>query len=46
MLVHKKMFNEVWAWAGIKRKSNKNIAVDNSQISVEIRKLLMTAISG
>lgn len=40
MLVHKKMFNEVWAWAGTKRKSNKNIGVDNTQISVEIRKLI------
>ncbi len=40
MLVHKKMFNEVWAWAGTKRKSNKNIGVDKTQISSEIRKLI------
>jgi Fic-DOC domain mobile mystery protein B len=40
MLVHKKMFGEVWAWAGTKRKSNKNIGVDKSQISIEIRKLI------
>ena len=40
MLVHKKMFGEVWAWAGTKRKSNKNIGVDKTQISVEIRKLI------
>lgn len=39
MLVHKKMFGDVWAWAGTKRKSNKNIGVDKTQISVEIRKL-------
>ncbi|MBW6479728.1 MAG: mobile mystery protein B [Bacteroidales bacterium] len=40
MLVHKKMFGEVWAWAGTKRKSNKNIGVDKTQISIEIRKLI------
>lgn len=40
MLVHKKMFDEVWAWAGTKRKSNKNIGVDKTQISIEIRKLI------
>lgn len=39
-LVHKKMFGEVWAWAGTKRKSNKNIGVDKAQISVETRKLI------
>jgi Fic-DOC domain mobile mystery protein B len=40
MLVHKKMFNEVWEWAGTKRKTNKNIGVDKFQISVEIKKLI------
>ncbi len=40
MLVHKKMFGEVWSWAGTKRKSNKNIGVDKTQISIEIRKLI------
>jgi Fic-DOC domain mobile mystery protein B len=40
MLVHKKMFGEVWAWAGTKRKSNKNIGVNKTQISIEIRKLI------
>jgi Fic-DOC domain mobile mystery protein B len=40
LLVHKKMFGHVWAWAGTKRKSNKNIGVDKTQISIEIRKLL------
>lgn len=40
MLVHKQMFGEVWAWAGTKRKSNKNIGVDKTQISIEIRKLI------
>jgi fido (protein-threonine AMPylation protein) len=40
LLVHKKMFNEVWQWAGTKRKTNKNIGVDKFQISIETRKLI------
>ncbi|MCX6335225.1 MAG: mobile mystery protein B [Bacteroidia bacterium] len=40
LLIHKKMFNEVWEWAGTKRKTNKNIGVDKTQISVELRKLI------
>jgi Fic-DOC domain mobile mystery protein B len=40
LLVHKKMFDEVWEWAGSKRKSNKNIGVDKYKISVEIKNLL------
>ena len=38
--VHRRMFSEVWAWAGTKRKSNKNIGVDKFQISTELRILL------
>jgi Fic-DOC domain mobile mystery protein B len=40
LLVHKRMFDEVWKWAGSKRKSNKNIGVDKYQISVEIKNLI------
>ena len=40
LLTHKKMFNEVWKWAGTKRKTNKNIGVDKYQILVELQKLL------
>ncbi len=40
LLVHEKMFGSVWEWAGKKRKTNKNIGVDKTQISIEIRKLL------
>ncbi len=29
--VHKKMFGEVWDWAGTVRKTNKNIGVDKFQ---------------
>lgn len=40
LLVHKKMFSEVWEWAGTKRKSNKNIGVDKYQITTELKTLL------
>jgi Fic-DOC domain mobile mystery protein B len=40
LLVHKKMFDEVWEWAGSKRKTNKNIGVDKYQISTELKILL------
>jgi len=40
LLVHKKMFGSVWKWAGEKRKTNKNIGVDKTQVTVEIRKLI------
>jgi Fic-DOC domain mobile mystery protein B len=38
--VHKRMYGEVWAWAGEFRKTNKNIGVDKWQISTELRYLL------
>jgi Fic-DOC domain mobile mystery protein B len=40
LLVHKKMFYEVWEWAGSKRKTNKNIGVDKFQISTELKILV------
>ncbi len=39
-LVHKKMYGDVWAWAGEFRKTNKNIGVDRYQVAIELRKLL------
>jgi Fic-DOC domain mobile mystery protein B len=39
-LVHRKMFGEVWEWAGKKRRTNKNIGVDKHIISVEVRQLI------
>lgn len=39
-MVHKRMYNDVWAWAGEFRKTNKNIGVDKWQISTELRNLL------
>ena len=40
MLVHKKMFNKVWTWAGTKRTSNKNIGVDKYQLSIQLRQII------
>jgi Fic-DOC domain mobile mystery protein B len=38
--VHKKMYGDVWSWAGEFRKTNKNIGVDRFQIPTELRALL------
>ena len=38
--VHKKMFGDVWKWAGTFRKSEKNIGIDWIKIGVELRNLL------
>lgn len=38
--LHKRMYGEVWEWAGSFRKSNKNIGVDKHQIGIELRALL------
>lgn len=38
--LHKKMFEDVWKWAGQFRTTNKNIGVDKFQIGVELRNLL------
>ncbi len=37
--VHRRMFSEVWGWAGKFRKTNKNIGVDKYQIELELTKL-------
>lgn len=39
-MVHKRMYSEVWAWAGEFRKTNKNIGIDKWQIPTELRCLL------
>jgi len=41
--VHKRMFGNVWAWAGDYRKSNKNIGVDKWQIPIELKSMLEDA---
>lgn len=38
--VHKRMFGNVWKWAGSYRTSNKNLGVDEYQISFELMNLL------
>jgi Fic-DOC domain mobile mystery protein B len=38
--VHRRMFSDVWAWAGKFRTSNKNLGVDKFQIEQELIKLL------
>lgn len=38
--VHRKMFGQVWAWAGSFRKSNKNIGVDYWKVESDLQYLL------
>ncbi len=38
--VHKRMFGNIWKWAGKYRTSNKNLGVDKHQIPFELRNLL------
>ena len=37
--LHKRMFYQVWKWAGTQRKTNKNIGVDFSQIPMKLKNL-------
>lgn len=37
--LHKKMFGQTWKWAGVFRKTGKNIGVDAYQISVSLKNL-------
>jgi Fic-DOC domain mobile mystery protein B len=38
--VHRKMFSEVWQWAGKFRTTNKSLGVDKFDIGLELKKLL------
>ena len=38
--LHRKMYGDVWKWAGAFRNTNKNIDVDKLQVSVQLRTLL------
>lgn len=38
--VHKRMYKDVWLWAGNFRKTNKNIGVDRWRVAVELKNLL------
>lgn len=39
-LLHKKMFDHTWKWAGIFRNTAKNIGVEPQQITTELKNLL------
>ena len=38
--LHKRMFSDIWKWAGDFRKTNKNLGVDKFMIDIELKKLL------
>lgn len=38
--LHKKMYNDVWKWAGEFRKTDKNIGIRWTQIGIELKNLL------
>jgi Fic-DOC domain mobile mystery protein B len=38
-LLHRKMYNEVWKWAGEFRQTEKNIGVDPFRIGIQLRQL-------
>lgn len=42
-LLHKRLFGDVWSWAGEYRRTEKNIGIDPLQISVQLRMLLDNA---
>lgn len=37
--IHKRMYGNIWQWAGQFRKTNKNIGVDRHQISIQLKML-------
>ena len=39
-MVHKRMYADVWSWAGEFRKTNKNLGVDKWQITSDLKYLL------
>lgn len=38
--LHRKMFDQTWQWAGTFRRSNKNIGVEWTQVSLKLRDML------
>ncbi len=42
--LHKRMYGEIWKWAGTYRTSEKNIGIKSYLISVELKKLLDDAL--
>jgi len=46
LTLHKRLFGDVWSWAGTLRRTEKNIGVDPLMIAVELRTLLDAADRG
>jgi fido (protein-threonine AMPylation protein) len=40
IMLHKRLFGEVWSWAGTFRKTGKNIVIDPVHIPMELRTLM------
>lgn len=40
LMLHRRLFGDVWRWAGTFRRTEKNIGIDPIRISVELRTLL------
>jgi Fic-DOC domain mobile mystery protein B len=40
IVLHKRLFGDVWEWAGTFRRTGKNIGVDPVQIAVQLRMLM------
>jgi len=38
--IHKRMYSDVWKWAGEFRRTNKNIGIEWSQIGIELKMLI------
>ncbi|MCF6218511.1 MAG: mobile mystery protein B [Gammaproteobacteria bacterium] len=38
--LHKRLFGQMWKWAGTFRKTERNIGVDPTQIAIQLRQLL------
>jgi Fic-DOC domain mobile mystery protein B len=38
--LHRRMYSDVWKWAGEFRRTNKNIGVDKLEIGIELKKLI------
>jgi Fic-DOC domain mobile mystery protein B len=42
--LHRRMFDDVWEWAGTTRRTNKNIGIDKFEIRVAVRDLMADAV--
>ena len=42
--LHKRMYNNVWSWAGVFRKTNKNLGIDKWQNPADLKTLCEDAL--